>query len=119
MRSQGALPVSDSSCTVMVELGGVRGYGTEHRCRDWDSLLGWISRWEAYKKDPSSEGKHEGVMRVISEQVWNSILARKKCCKGESIRIDERVFQPHNLIFFYYTIGCRIHKHLPVYALMN
>lgn len=42
------------------ELGGVRGFGTEHQCRDWDSLLGWVSRWEAYNQDPSSGGKHEG-----------------------------------------------------------
>ena len=42
------------------ELGGVRGFGTEHQCRDWDKFIGWVSRWETYKQDLSSNGKHKG-----------------------------------------------------------
>ena len=38
-------------------LGGVRGFGTEHQCRDWGELTAWTSRWETYKQDPSSKSK--------------------------------------------------------------
>lgn len=41
------------------ELGGVRGFGTEHQCQNWDELIAWISRWESYKQDPSSKEKHK------------------------------------------------------------
>ena len=41
------------------ELGGVRGFGTEHQCRNWDELIAWTSKWETYKQDPSSKGKHK------------------------------------------------------------
>lgn len=30
------------------EAGGVKGFGTEHLCRDWDQLLRWTSKWETF-----------------------------------------------------------------------
>jgi len=41
------------------ELGGVRGFGTEHQCLDWVELIAWTSKWETYQQDPSTKGKHE------------------------------------------------------------
>lgn len=37
------------------ELGGVRGFGTKHQCRDWNQLLGWMEIWESWKQDPKKE----------------------------------------------------------------
>ena len=37
------------------ELGGVTGFGTEHRCRDWSQLMEWTSKWEAYMPDPRQD----------------------------------------------------------------
>lgn len=34
------------------EVGGVTGFGTEHRCRDWGELRGWMGRWEGWMQDP-------------------------------------------------------------------
>ena len=34
------------------KIGGVTGFGTEHKCRDWSQLIEWTSRWEAYMQDP-------------------------------------------------------------------
>ncbi|KAK2607952.1 hypothetical protein N8I77_006591 [Diaporthe amygdali] len=31
------------------EAGGVHGFGTEHQCVDWDSLLSWTTEWETRK----------------------------------------------------------------------
>lgn len=28
------------------KLNGVHGFGTEHVCIDWESLLAWTSEWE-------------------------------------------------------------------------
>ena len=28
------------------ELGGVRGFGTEHQCVEWKDLVDWVSKWE-------------------------------------------------------------------------
>lgn len=33
------------------ELGGVRGFGTEHVCRDWDELKTWMEKWEGWRQD--------------------------------------------------------------------
>lgn len=27
-------------------LGGVRGFGVEHHCRNFDSVMSWITEWE-------------------------------------------------------------------------
>ena len=41
------------------EIGGVRGFGTEHQCRDWDQLVQWTTKWETYKQEPRNQtGKH-------------------------------------------------------------
>lgn len=40
------------------ELGGVRGFGTEHQCHNWDELIAWVSKWESYKQEHSSKDKH-------------------------------------------------------------
>ena len=36
------------------ELGGVTGFGTEHRCVDWEVLIGWVSQWENYGQEKGS-----------------------------------------------------------------
>ena len=40
------------------ESGGVRGFGTEHQCQDWNELIAWTSKWESYQQDPPSKGGH-------------------------------------------------------------
>ena len=41
------------------ELGGVTGFGTEHKCKDWNQLVQWTSKWEDYDHDePASQVKH-------------------------------------------------------------
>ena len=40
------------------ELGGVRGFGTEHQCSDWQELIAWTSKWETYQQSPSSKGEY-------------------------------------------------------------
>lgn len=37
------------------EIGGVTGFGTEHKCRNWIELIVWTTKWQAYKQDPRSE----------------------------------------------------------------
>jgi hypothetical protein len=32
--------------------GGVHGFGTEHQCVDWDSLVSWTTEWETRKPHP-------------------------------------------------------------------
>jgi len=39
------------------ELGGVRGFGTEHVCRDWDELKTWVGEWEGWRQDDHAKGK--------------------------------------------------------------
>lgn len=39
------------------ELGGVRGFGTEHVCRDWDELKTWMEKWEGWRQDDRVKGK--------------------------------------------------------------
>lgn len=29
-----------------VETGGVKGFGVEHQCYDWDQLVNWVKLWE-------------------------------------------------------------------------
>ena len=31
--------------------GGVTGFGTEHKCKDWTQLLTWLQRWESYNSE--------------------------------------------------------------------
>ena len=31
---------------VIPELGGAKGFGVGHRCRNYDELMGWIMQWE-------------------------------------------------------------------------
>ena len=46
------------------ELGGVTGFGTEHRCKDWTQLMQWTSMWEDYDQDEHpSEEKHIHEMK--------------------------------------------------------
>ncbi|PYI33851.1 hypothetical protein BP00DRAFT_444230 [Aspergillus indologenus CBS 114.80] len=33
-------------------LGGVTGFGTEHQCKRWEDLTGWVTRWESYGLAP-------------------------------------------------------------------
>ena len=40
--------------------GGVTGFGTEHKCRDWRQLLEWTSKWEAYEQDLKEKDKAQG-----------------------------------------------------------
>ena len=50
-------------------LGGVTGFGTEHRCRDWRQLVEWTSQWEGYDRDPRPEGEEkEGKKKPAGHQ---------------------------------------------------
>ncbi|KAF2788810.1 hypothetical protein K505DRAFT_314224 [Melanomma pulvis-pyrius CBS 109.77] len=40
------------------ELGGVTGFGTEHRCIDWQGLLEWMQPWEGTDAPPLAEVSH-------------------------------------------------------------
>lgn len=31
------------------ELGGVRGFGTEHVCAEWGELVAWTGEWEGWE----------------------------------------------------------------------
>ncbi|KAF1963934.1 hypothetical protein BU23DRAFT_494794, partial [Bimuria novae-zelandiae CBS 107.79] len=44
--------------TKDTELGGVTGFGTEHRCVDWQGLLEWIQPWEATDAPPLPAVSH-------------------------------------------------------------
>ncbi|KAL9052843.1 MAG: hypothetical protein Q9162_005142 [Coniocarpon cinnabarinum] len=49
---------ADTTIEVKNEtLGGVTGFGTEHRCVQWDVLMNWVSDWEAYGQDPETSAK--------------------------------------------------------------
>lgn len=42
----------DTTVEVKDEVtGGVKGFGTEHQCKDWDQLVRWTRKWETYKQD--------------------------------------------------------------------
>ncbi|TVY13892.1 Oxidase ustYa [Lachnellula arida] len=30
-------------------MGGVSGFGVEHKCKDWKQLMNWVSKWQYYK----------------------------------------------------------------------
>jgi hypothetical protein len=32
-------------------IGGVKGFGTEHQCKDWDQLVEWTRTWQTYLQD--------------------------------------------------------------------
>ncbi|MCJ1311318.1 hypothetical protein MMC25_004989 [Agyrium rufum] len=34
------------------ESGGVKGFGTQHECKDWDQLMRWTEKWQTYDPDP-------------------------------------------------------------------
>lgn len=34
------------------KIGGVTGFGTMHQCRDWEELIAWTTKWQAYNQDP-------------------------------------------------------------------
>lgn len=34
------------------DIGGVTGFGTEHYCRDWETLMEWTRTWEGWEQDP-------------------------------------------------------------------
>ena len=38
-------------------IGGVRGFGTEHQCKDWHQLVDWTSQWESYQQDPHAKDR--------------------------------------------------------------
>jgi len=40
-------------------LGGVTGFGTEHQCKDWNQLVRWTKKWQAYEQDPREPGHVE------------------------------------------------------------
>lgn len=42
-------------------IGGVTGFGTEHRCRDWGELMRWTEQWEGWKQDPRVEDDDDDV----------------------------------------------------------
>ena len=42
-------------------LGGVRGFGTEHQCVDWDGLVDWTRNWQTWRwqeGDGKGGGEH-------------------------------------------------------------
>lgn len=45
------------------DLGGVTGFGTEHRCVEWDKLMLWITEWEDFNHDPNraAEGHEKHI----------------------------------------------------------
>jgi hypothetical protein len=45
------------------EVGGVKGFGTEHLCKDWDMLVDFIIKWEEYGLTP--EMIEEGRMKQM------------------------------------------------------
>lgn len=34
------------------EIGGVKGFGTEHQCKDWEQLMQWTRDWQTYDQTP-------------------------------------------------------------------
>ena len=33
------------------EIGGVKGFGTQHQCYDWEQLVQWTRSWQDWGKD--------------------------------------------------------------------
>ena len=51
------------------ELGGVTGFGTEHRCVNWANLQDWVSKWEGYDQDnESARSKKEHHLHETSPE---------------------------------------------------
>jgi hypothetical protein len=53
------------------EIGGVTGFGTEHRCRNWNELIEWTTEWQAYEQDPRPENvtsEHEHNMNHSTDR---------------------------------------------------
>lgn len=51
------------------ELGGVTGFGTIHRCRDWKQLMDWTAEWQWYDYQPKydkveAQGHHHHSQMV-------------------------------------------------------
>ena len=46
-------------------IGGVTGFGTEHKCRDWDQLIAWTSKWQAYMQEPRERNISTGSTHHI------------------------------------------------------
>lgn len=36
-------------------VGGVKGFGTEHQCKDWNQLVLWTTQWEKYEQGPRNQ----------------------------------------------------------------
>ena len=45
-------------------LGGVTGFGTEHRCVDWERLMAWVGDWEGHGQDEETRVKAEEEHRL-------------------------------------------------------
>lgn len=39
------------------KLGGVRGFGSKHHCKDWAQLVQWTKHWETYLQDAPKYNK--------------------------------------------------------------
>ena len=37
------------------EIGGVKGFGTEHMCKDWSQLMDFTSKWETWHQEPKQD----------------------------------------------------------------
>jgi len=52
----------DLTIELKDELGGVEGFGTDHRCKDWTQLMYWTAEWETYgQTEPWHPSEHGHV----------------------------------------------------------
>ena len=59
------------------ELGGVSGFGTTHKCHDWDQLVSWTRKWQDWGVDKNQDSErvvqghshhHDQSHQIISEE---------------------------------------------------
>ena len=51
--------------------------------------------------------------------IKRAFIVRSNIGRGKLAGFHKWVLQPQYLIFFYYTTGRRLHKHVPIYAGVN
>ena len=45
-------------------VGGVRGFGTQHICADWQELVDWTREWQTWRfAGGGHEGDHKGDIK--------------------------------------------------------
>ena len=72
---------ADTTVEIVDETaGGVTGFGTQHQCKNWDELIGWLGRWQAWGRvethdDESGSnahgGEHHHRKHMVTEPAFN------------------------------------------------